>query len=147
MISACLNFQVSLIIGWTVDQIGVDDTSFNMTHVPYATGTLSVAPSVTSGILQLSGALSSDFIEASMALSAEYIGLGKFCITSQGSYTPYTLSVQGTSSILECEEDLSDFTWNGLNCDFNDPLSFTFIDTNGGLTQNYMFKPRTCFNQ
>ena len=105
-----------------------------MTYTPYILGTADLTPTFTTGIFELTATASSTYIEAEVALSAEYVGLGDFCITSFASYTPYTLEIVGTTSVIECTEDLSDFQWNGLSCGLTSPLDFTFIDMNGGLT-------------
>ena len=124
----------------------MDDSGFDVTYTPYVNGQLTISPTLTSGLFQLSSTTTAAFFQIQVPIEVDYNNTQGICFQASSTYTPMTVSITANNSILECNEDLSDFAWVAATCDFNDQLTFTLYSYDGGDAITYDIQDETCFS-
>lgn len=124
----CYNLEIHFYIGWTVDQIGVDDEFYNVTYTPFAHGVANAGTSLETGFFKLSMNGATDFFRFDVPMSFEFEDFSRVCYSSFSRYYPTQAVLTGESRVLECQTDLSDGQLNNWGCNYNSPLALTFFN-------------------
>jgi hypothetical protein len=89
----CLYFDAHLVVGWKVNQIGIDDTLYNITYSPFVNGTSSGGTSLSASFFKLGVAGVDNFFRFEVPISLEFDGFNRLCYSAYSEYFPYTVNV------------------------------------------------------
>ena len=96
--AACWNFNFHFIVGWTVNQIGVDDQYYNVTYTPFVNGNAGASGSLDTGFWKFESSASSHFFQFNVPISWEFEGFERVCYSAFSEWFPYQVLVTGDSS-------------------------------------------------
>ena len=145
-IEFCWNFEFHFIVGWTVNQVGVDDEYYNITWMPFVNGTASAASSLSTGFVEFFADGESHYFELDIPITFEFEGFRRLCYGAYSLTWPYAVHVTGQNRVRQCQTDLSDFEYNGWSCSWSNPLNITFWDVAEGDVRYKTLTDRVCWH-
>lgn len=145
----CLNLEAHLVIGWTVNQLGVDDEFYNITYVPFLNGHASASSSFTTGFVKFTTSAWTKFLQFEVPISTEFEGFNRFCYSAFSQSWPISGALVGSSSVLSCQDDLSNIVIGGdshWSCNFGSDLDLTFFNMTNVEGNVKTISDRVCFS-
>ena len=91
----CFSFEFHFIVGWTVNQFGVDDEFYNITWMPFVNGTASSSASLNTGFVEFYADGQSHYFELDIPITFEFEGFREVCYSAYSLTWPYSVHVTG----------------------------------------------------